>query len=143
MEDGKLTFKEKLKIDVERAKDGLGCAFVLGSLYLGLTIAVNLVALPVAIGFNGLERLVGAEKKQSTVTLVDKGSTNLYNGGPVYWGTFEEENGKRTTLYDGIDILSGKLFSNTKIPRAKVGKSYELTSLEGPISNTVIDLDSK
>jgi hypothetical protein len=141
MKDGKLKFKEKFKGSIERTKDRLGCVLGLGAFYLGLTIAVNAVAFPFAIGFNGLERLIGADKKQTTAILVDKGYTDLHSWGRIYWGIFEKENGEKTTLYDNFDILSGKFSVNTKLPKAEVGESYELTSLEGPMSNKVIDLD--
>ena len=143
MESEKIKFKDKFGKRIESIKDSLGNTLLIGSLYLGLTLAVNAIALPVAVGFNSLERLVGADKKQTTAALVDKGYTKLHSGNMVYWGIFEKENGEKTKLYDNFDILSGKLSANTELPKAEIGKSYELTSLEGPISNKILNLDSE
>lgn len=112
-----------------------------GAIQLVPTIALNAVAIPFLAGYNGLERAVGGQVKHETARLEEKGETPMINGGFMRWGKFAFESGRVETLYDTCDIVSGKFLPNRQIAGARVGESYKVTSLEGPLSYKLITLE--
>lgn len=137
-------FGPALRHDWERTKETLrnsNLGFYSGLLgaYLAATVALNVAVTPFVLGMNGLERAIGAEKRERIATLLDKG---IYEGHSVKicWGKFKTDNNEVVTLTDGPDIPTGKLFSNTELCWAKKGDSYKVESLEGPISNKVLNI---
>ena len=135
---GKL--KNKINAFYEPARLQLGCASLLLGGYMALTIAANVVAMPLVAGFNGIERLAGGKKHVHEVKMIEKGTFvghNIY----AHYGTFLTSQGDTLTLYDSADIPSGKLFGSSRVLRAEVGGRYKVTSLEGPISNKLIKLE--
>src|SRR3989344_4213486 len=139
-----MKFTDEIKKEIREAKrsivDGATLGGVLGMVYLGATLAVNTIAMPIILGVNGLERLVGGEEQHRTATLVQKGVYPLLNGGEIAYGKFRADDGQEVILTDVCDFPSYKFLPNGKIPRADIGNRYDVTSLEGPISNKVIDL---
>ena len=145
-----MEYQKKIKQEVIRqlraVKDGaksfLACSAIILVPYTALTLAVNAVVIPALAGYNGIERLVGGETKHTTAKLVNKGEYNLpSNGGVIYWGEFQaalDEKPKR--LVDTADIVTGKFLPNWQLRDAKVGQEYQVTSLEGPISDKLLEL---
>ncbi len=126
----------------DRKYNGSGNLGFLGSVagaYLAATLALNIITTPILAGFNGLERAVGAERKQTTATLLEKGVYE-WHGINICWGKFKTDSGEVNTLTDSADILTGKFLPNTKLCKARIGDSYRVNSLEGPISNKVLNL---
>ncbi|MEK6898884.1 MAG: hypothetical protein AABW79_02185 [Nanoarchaeota archaeon] len=134
-------FEDTLDKELQRVKDGASAFLSLGALYLGATLALNAVALPIIAAYNGLERVVGAQERQGTARLIDRGSWPMENGGSIGWGKFAYEDGRVATLADVCDIPSWKFLPNTQLRGAQVGKTYKITSLEGPLSYKLITLE--
>lgn len=131
------SFKEKIKSKtIDAITSPLG---VISTLYVAGTIAVNMVAMPLFTAYNGVERMVGGEVKTENVELINKEFIQGYNSG-FYFGDFVTADNDTLRLSDESDILSGKFWPNTQLRRAEVGENYEMTFLEGPLSNKLIRL---
>ena len=107
--------------------------------YVGITVAVNAVALPFQAG---IEALVNLPKQEQRMTLKEK-KTGLFLGthGRVACGDFELPDGKTITACDYGSALEGKLAANRYIPGMKEGKTYDvvLKGSEG-IGYNIVDL---
>ena len=135
-----MTIRQKLRDFYDDMAPKLECAGAITAAYLGLTLAVNAVAIPVVAGFNGIERLVGAKENTYEARLVNKGTIKLHNGGYLLFGDFVSPKADTVRLYDNSDIFEGKIFANTRLDKAQIDKNYRIKSLEGPISNKILNL---
>jgi hypothetical protein len=139
--NGRPTFKQEIRDSWRSIKEGAAIGAALSVLYVGATVAVNVVATPILLGFNGLERALGAERTQTPAVLIDRGVYNMPSGSQISWGEFRTDDGSTFKLDDSYDFLAGKFLPNGNIGSADLGGRYLVDSLQGPLSNKVIDLD--
>ena len=132
------SFREKVSYEIEKIKEVAAIGAGLGLVYLGCTVVVNAVISPLLLGFNGLERVVGGERKIQSAKLVDKKWYTMPSGSRFICGKFNTLEGN-SELCDTYDFIEGKFLPNTGgLGSAEVGKEYVIASLEGPISSKLI-----
>jgi hypothetical protein len=134
-----MTIRQEIRKAWDDTKFVAAGVLAIGAVYLGATLAVNAVAVPTIAAVNGLERAVGAKKHEGTARLVDKGHYSSPNA-EIDWGKFVFSDGRETALYDICDFPSEKFLPSGDLRNADLGKTYQVTSLEGPISYKLISL---
>ena len=130
---------QKLKDLRDLAFGGITAGLIFGAAYTGLTIAVNIALLPFEAAWNGLERAVG-EVKTENLTLEESKKVWSHDT-EIYMGTFSNTNGVKRKLIDSYDIPAGKFFANSQLRKAVTGKTYRVTSLEGPLSCKILAMN--
>lgn len=124
--------------------DGQKVAILLGSgfalVWIEATLALNVISLPVALGYHALERAVGGKVKTEPLTLE---SEKLYRSpnARFFIGNFRTREGNLVELTDTGDIPTGKFFGNS-LYNAETGKTYSVKYLDGPISHKILKISN-
>ena len=131
--------KQRIRETVNGAGVLAEIAGVIGIIYAGAVLAVNTAAMPLILGYNGLERAVGGKETNIIATLIEKKAYRSPNI-EVSYGKFRTGDGREVILYDSCDFPSYKFLPNCQIQKAEIGRKYDITSLEGPISHKMLHM---
>ncbi|MBR9701110.1 hypothetical protein GOV11_04560 [Candidatus Woesearchaeota archaeon] len=109
--------------------------------YLGVALAVNVIAMPVVTALNGIERLTG-EKSTYSATVESIECTPVPYDNIVCIADLLTSEGERISVHDAPDILEGKFLPWT-MRKIEEGKTYDVEIMQSILGNNLLSAEPR